>query len=133
MFAYFQNSVVHTSSITSRCANTGGIVSSFDSASTVSTTLRIGFVALFAWLSEDETLCTSKRAKVDRFDEAPYGYNLKDGKLYISNDGSAEIVKRIFNEYIEGRSFDAISRSLSQDKTARKGNKSVGKYCMDLQ
>jgi restriction endonuclease Mrr len=32
--------------------------------------------------------------------------------LYIATDGSAEIVKRIYEEYIEGKSFDAIRRSL---------------------
>lgn len=100
----------------------------------------ISYFGLFAWLSEEEALRTSKRvktsaqvrAKAGRFDEAPYGYDLKDGKLYISSDGSAEIVKRIFNEYIEGRSFDAIARSLSRENiptpAARKGNKNAGKF-----
>src|SRR5690606_9375705 len=75
---------------------------------------------LYAWLSETEATRTSKRikysyetrAKDGRFDEAPYGYTLIDGKLYIATDGTAEIVKRIYNEYIEGKSFDAIGRSL---------------------
>lgn len=100
----------------------------------------INYFGLFAWLSEDEALRTSKRvktsakvrAKSGRFDEAPYGYDLEDGKLYIASDGSAEVVKCIFKEYIEGRSFDGIARGLSSENTptpaARKGNKNVGKY-----
>lgn len=75
---------------------------------------------LFAWLSETEATRTSKRvkasyevrAKSGRFDEAPYGYTLENGKLYISTSGSAEVVQRIFKEYIDGKSFDAIGRSL---------------------
>lgn len=100
----------------------------------------INYFGLFAWLSEDEALRTSKRvktsakvrAKAGIFDEAPYGYDLKDGKLYIAIDGSAEIVKRIFKEYIEGRSFDAIARALSSERiptpATRKGHKNAGRY-----
>lgn len=95
---------------------------------------------LFAWLSENEAYRTSKRvktsaqvrAKAGKFDEAPYGYDLKGGKLYVATDGSAEIVQRIFQEYIEGRSFDGIARSLSSEKVptpaARKDHKNAGRY-----
>ncbi|HWL22692.1 MAG TPA: recombinase family protein [Ureibacillus sp.] len=95
---------------------------------------------LYAWLSETEATRTSKRikysyetrAKDGRFDEAPYGYTLIDGKLYIATDGTAEIVKRIYNEYIEGKSFDAIGRSLFNEDIPTpakvKGNKNAGEF-----
>ncbi|MCY7716970.1 recombinase family protein [Bacillus altitudinis] len=75
---------------------------------------------LFVWMAEAEAARTSKRIKVSyevraksgRFDDAPYGYDLEDGKLYISRSGSAEVVQRIYKEYIAGKSFDAIGRSL---------------------
>lgn len=90
----------------------GGAINTFDDNA-----MNFG---LFAWLSETEAARTSRRiqssyevrAKAGRFDEAPYGYDLKDGKLYIATDGSAEIVKRIYEEYIEGKSFDTSRRSL---------------------
>lgn len=47
--------------------------------------------------------------------KAPYGYTLKDGKLLLANDGTSEIVKRIYKEYIEGKSFNAIARSLANE------------------
>lgn len=95
---------------------------------------------LFAWLSEAEAARTSKRikdsydvrAKSGRFDDAPYGYDLNNGKLLISNDGSAEIVKRIYEEYIAGKSFDAIGRSLYNENVPtpalRKGHKNAGVF-----
>lgn len=50
-------------------------------------------------------------------DEARYGYDLDVSKLYIASDGSAEIVKRIFKEYMEGHSFARIARELSRVKS----------------
>lgn len=97
-------------------------------------------LGLYAWLSETEAVRTSKRikasykvrAKSGRFDEAPYGYDLSDGKLFIANDGSAEIVKLIYSEYISGKSFDAIGRYLFNENiptpAQRKGNRNAGKY-----
>ena len=75
---------------------------------------------LFAWLSETEAARTSKRikasyqvrAKSGKFDEACYGYTFDKGNLLVAQDGTADIVKRIYSEYIEGKSFDAIGRSL---------------------
>lgn len=95
---------------------------------------------LYAWLSETEAIRTSKRIKTSyevraasgRFDEAPYGYTLKDGNLYISTDGTVELVQRIFKEYIEGKSFDAIGRSLFNEDIPTpakvKGNKNAGEF-----
>ncbi|MGE7997605.1 recombinase family protein [Lysinibacillus sp. NPDC093190] len=71
-------------------------------------------LGLFAYLSETEAAYTSRRvkasyevrAKAGRFDEAPYEYTLNDGKLFVSTNGTAEIVQRIFestHEAIIGR------------------------------
>lgn len=37
-------------------------------------------------------------AKSGRFDNAPYGYDLEDGKLYIPKNGSAKVVQQIYRE-----------------------------------
>lgn len=43
---------------------------------------------------------------------APYGYEVKDGKLYIRPDETPDIVRRIFREYLSGKGFDCIAREL---------------------
>ncbi|SFL21026.1 Site-specific DNA recombinase [Paenibacillus sp. 1_12] len=80
---------------------------------------------LFAWLYEQESQRTSERIKMalaTRADNgkfkgsnSPYGYNVQDGKLYISDDGSPQIVQRIFQRYLDGKGFDAIARELYED------------------
>ncbi|QQZ09068.1 recombinase family protein [Heyndrickxia vini] len=77
---------------------------------------------LYAWLYQKESQNTSDRikqalrtnAKDGEFigSLAPYGYYVKNKTLYIRNDNTPEIVRRIFREYIEGRGFDAIARNL---------------------
>lgn len=95
-------------------------------------------LGLYVWLSENESVRTSRRikaaydtrVKLGRFDEAPYGYDLKDGQLYVSSDGSAEVVKQIFAAYIAGKSFDGIARSLYKEDVPtpakRKGHQNAG-------
>lgn len=95
---------------------------------------------LYAWLAEDEAeRCSVRvkssyqaRAKAGKFDAAPYGYDLLHGKLHIAKDGSAEVVKRIFTLYIQGRSFDAISRTLIAENivtpAARKNKRNANQY-----
>ena len=46
---------------------------------------------------------------------APYGYFVRDGKLYVRDDGTPEIVKRIFQSYLGGKGFDAIARELFEE------------------
>ncbi|WP_186316946.1 recombinase family protein [Bacillus altitudinis] len=98
---------------------------------------------LFVWSAEAAR--TSKRIKVSyevraksgRFDDAPYGYDLEDGKLYISRSGSAEVVQRIYKEYIAGKSFDAIGRSLFNEgvptPAQEKGHKNANVFWHALQ
>lgn len=97
-------------------------------------------LGLYAWLSETEAVRTSKRIKASYdvraglglFDEAPYGYDLEKGKLFIAKDGSAEIVKRIYSEFISGKSFDAIGRILFNEDVptpaTRKGKRNASKF-----
>lgn len=78
-----------------------------------------------AWLYEQESERTSQRIKHTFKTKAnnglvtgghpPYGYYLKDNKLYVRNDHTPNIVKRIFEEYISGSGFDAIAMKLYND------------------
>ena len=77
---------------------------------------------LYAWLYQKEAQNTSDRikkalrtnAKDGEFigSTAPYGYYVKNKALYIKNDNSPEVVRRIYREYLDGRGFDAIAKTL---------------------
>lgn len=77
---------------------------------------------LFAWIYEQEAQRTStrikaalkSRAELGLFNGsvAPYGYECVDSKLYIRDDDTPNIVKRIFSEYIQGKGIDTIARGL---------------------
>lgn len=80
---------------------------------------------IYASLYEHESMQVSNRVKIAFKSRAsrglfkgsrpPYGYFVKDDKLHINDDDTPNIVKRIFNEYIEGRGFDAIAKGLYND------------------
>ncbi|HGM3417164.1 TPA: recombinase family protein [Clostridioides difficile] len=80
---------------------------------------------MYAWMYEQESQRISDRVKyalksraekgIFKGSIAPYGYYCKDGTLFIKNDFTPDIVKRIFNEYISGIGFDAIARNLYND------------------
>ncbi|NFN93220.1 hypothetical protein FDB28_03765 [Clostridium botulinum] len=75
-----------------------------------------------SWIYEQEAQRTSERikaalktrAELGLFNGsiAPYGYECIDSKLYIRNDDTPKIVKRIFSEYIGGKGIDTIARHL---------------------
>jgi hypothetical protein len=47
---------------------------------------------------------------------APYGHYLKDDrKLYVRQDNTPNIVKRIFKDYLSGKGFDRIARELYEE------------------
>ena len=81
---------------------------------------------IYAWKYEQEAQATSTRIKGTLETKVnsglfigsipPYGYKLKKGKLEVRKDGSPNIVKRIYNEYLSGKGFDAIARGLHADK-----------------
>ena len=64
---------------------------------------------------------------------APYGYNkqrdIKNVVHLIVDPVASNTVKRIFNEYVSGKSLRAISRDLNNDnvKTQKLSNKSSNK------
>lgn len=80
---------------------------------------------LYSWLYEQESQRTSERIKISfrakakkgllTGGHAPYGYSLKDGKLYIRDDDTPNIVNRIFDEYIKGIGQDTIARKLYEE------------------
>ncbi|WP_299996313.1 recombinase family protein [uncultured Clostridium sp.] len=80
---------------------------------------------LHSWLAEHEAKKTSirlksmltARAKTGLFNGSipPYGYYCKKGKLFIRNDDTPEIIKRIFAEYIGGKGIDSIAKGLFND------------------
>ncbi len=65
---------------------------------------------MYAWLYEQESqrisirMKSALKAKAQRGyfkgSFAPYGYYMKDKKLYISEDNTPNIVKRIFKDYL---------------------------------
>ena len=80
---------------------------------------------LFAWFSEYEAQKTglrlksmlTTRARKGLFNGSipPYGYYCEKGKLFIRNDNTPEIVRRIFSEYIGGKGIDSIAKGLFND------------------
>src|SRR5699024_8596900 len=77
---------------------------------------------LYAWMYEQESQNTSNRVKetlrtrakkgLFKGSTAPYGYEVKDGKLYVRKDETPDIVRRIYQEYIEGSGRQSICRRL---------------------
>ncbi|WML57456.1 recombinase family protein [Neobacillus sp. PS2-9] len=81
---------------------------------------------LFAWLYENESATSSRRNKAAKRTKAkrglfvgsnpPYGYYSDKGKLKIREDNTPEIVRRIFNEYLDGKGMDSIAKSFTAEK-----------------
>lgn len=75
-----------------------------------------------AWIYEQESQRISERVKYalkNRTEKGlfkssipPFGYRIENGKLYVKSDGTPNIVKRIFRDYINGKGFDLIAREL---------------------
>ncbi|MEL3972044.1 recombinase family protein [Rossellomorea oryzaecorticis] len=97
---------------------------------------------LYAWMYEQESQRTSERikaalstkAKKGDFNgsNAPYGYKLKDKKLYIAEDGTPDVVRLIFKMYLSGKGVDSIARHLSNKgfptPAAVAGKKNAGRF-----
>ncbi|WP_353096134.1 recombinase family protein [Tissierella praeacuta] len=79
---------------------------------------------LYAWFSQNESQTTSNRVK-DAFKSKyrngefvgstpPYGYKLKDKKLYLKTDETVEVVKWIFEKFINGWGYHKIAKTLTE-------------------
>lgn len=75
--------------------------------------------------SDDSKVGFKNRAKEGFFigSTPPYGYIVENGKLFVKNDYTPDIVKRIFKEYISGKGFDGIARGLYNDNIPTPRNK----------
>ncbi|MFE4029469.1 recombinase family protein [Priestia sp. YIM B13551] len=96
---------------------------------------------LYAWLYENESLNNSRRNKASKRTKAvrgeftgsnpTYGYYNDGGKLKIRHDQSPDIVRRIFNCYLEGTGMDSIAKTLiaegvpTPSQVAKKANAST--------
>ncbi len=79
-------------------------------------------LGLYAWMYEQvsqntsnrvkETLKTRAKKSLFKGSNPPYGYEVKEGKLFIRNDETPEIVRSIFREYLEGSGRESIARRL---------------------
>lgn len=77
---------------------------------------------LYAWMYEQESQNTSNRVKetlrtrakkgLFKGSNPPYGYEVQEGKLYVKDDNTPKIVRRIFDEYLAGNGRDSIARRL---------------------
>lgn len=80
---------------------------------------------LYAWMYEQESQRTSERIKAVLRTQAqkgkfkgsipPYGYTVEEGKLFIRNDGTPDVVRRVYRLYLEGKGFDSIARILTKE------------------
>ncbi len=62
--------------------------------------------------TKDSLAIKAKRGEYTR-GEAPYGYYVDDSKLYVSDDGTPLVVKRIFREFISGKGRENIAKNLT--------------------
>jgi len=96
---------------------------------------------IYAWMYEQESQRTSERVKAAlksraqrglfKGSNAPYGYTVQDGKLYLSTDGTPDIVRGIFRDYLAGKGFDHIARELYNEGTPTPGQVAGKKNASD--
>lgn len=92
----------------------------------VDTTIgNISNYGLWAWVYETESSNTSRRLKamfktnalkgIFKGSIPPLGYRVENGKLYVRDDPTSDIVRLIFRKYLKGQGFDAIARDLNDE------------------
>lgn len=80
---------------------------------------------IYAWLYEQESQRISERVKHSLRISAqqgnfkgsipPFGYHVVSGKLFVRDDFTVDVVKRIFRDYIAGKGFGKIANELSKE------------------
>lgn len=80
---------------------------------------------LYAWMYEQESQKISERVKHTfrttalqgkfKGSTPPFGYHIVNRKLYVRDDFTVDIVKRIFQEYISGKGFARIAHELNKE------------------
>lgn len=80
---------------------------------------------LYAWMYEQESQNTSNRVKetfktrakngLFKGSNPPYGYEVRNGKLYVREGKTPDVIRRIFREYLEGSGRESIARRLYND------------------
>lgn len=103
------------------CENQGIHIITLDNAINTLTG-NTNMFGLYAWMYEQESQNTSNRVKetlktrakngLFKGSNPPYGYEVKQGKLFIRNDETPDIVRRIYKEYLEGSGRESIARRL---------------------
>lgn len=102
---------------------------SFDTSSPFGKAM-IGLLAVFAQLEREQIKERTRMGRIARAKNGlfhgggniPLGYNYQDGKLII-NPYEAEQIRKIFDWYIEGMSFDKIAFKLREEGySTRRGN-----------
>ncbi|MBE1556012.1 recombinase family protein [Sporosarcina limicola] len=96
---------------------------------------------LHVWMHENESRTTGERiksvldmkAKNGEFNGSnpPYGYTVKDKKLFINDDETPLIVRRIYREYLAGNGHDAIARGLYNESIPTPSMKQARKNASD--
>ncbi len=91
---------------------------------------------LFSWLYEFESAKMSQRIKkviVQKYKSGkflgsvpPYGYFVRDNKLFIRDDETPEVIRHIFRLFQEGKGFDKIARTM-YDKSIPSPSQVAGK------
>ncbi|WP_245741905.1 recombinase family protein [Anaerobacillus arseniciselenatis] len=103
------------------CENQGVHIITLDNAINTLTG-NTNMFGLYAWMYEQESQNTSNRVKetlrtrakkgLFKWSIPPYAFAVREGKLYIRNDNTPSIVKRIFDEYLAGSGRQSIARRL---------------------
>ncbi|WP_175987053.1 recombinase family protein [Bacillus sp. Marseille-Q1617] len=60
-------------------------------------------------------ILSSKNCQLYSSVHTPLGYKAVKGKLYVRDDFTPDLVKRIFRDYISGKGFDHIARDLTAE------------------
>lgn len=86
---------------------------------------NVHMFGLYAWMYEQESQRISDRVKTTFKLKAqrgefkgsipPLGYEVKDGQLFVRNDATPDIVRRIFRGYLAGKGHDRIARELYEE------------------